>query len=171
MRLTAQLQRWLIYAAFAALTTGCTTKFYRESADKESYKAIRNKSPAVPNKDTNFTIEQTNLVSLATLPLTTNAPDFLGADAQKDASNNPNAPPPDASADVVKARSDAEVKVADAQYDVDKAKAEAAKQVADARCESQAGDANKQCLATAKADYDAAVAAAKAKNDAVHAAH
>jgi hypothetical protein len=85
MRLTAQLQRWLIYAAFAALTTGCTTKFYRESADKESHKAIRNKSPAVLNKDTNFTIEQTNLVSLATLPLTTNAPDFLGADAQKDA--------------------------------------------------------------------------------------
>ena len=67
MRLTAQLQRWFIYAAFAALTTGCTTKFYRESADKEAYKAIRNKAPAVPNMDTNFTIEQTNLVSLAFL--------------------------------------------------------------------------------------------------------
>jgi len=93
------------------------------------------------------------------------------ADAQKDASTNPNAPPPADNADVVKARSEAEVKVADAQYDVDKAKAEAAKQVADARCESQAGDANKQCLATAKADYDSAVAAAKTKKDAVHAAH
>jgi hypothetical protein len=93
------------------------------------------------------------------------------ADAQKDASSNPNAPPPEANADIAKARSDAEVKVADAQYDVDKAKAEAAKQVADARCESQAGDANKQCQAAAKADYDAAVAAAKAKNDTVHAAH
>ena len=42
---------------------------------------------------------------------------------------------------------------------------------ADARCESQAGEANKQCLAAAKADYDAAVAAAKAKKDTVHAAH
>src|SRR6187399_117020 len=93
------------------------------------------------------------------------------ADAQKDATNNPNAPPPEASADVAKARSDAQLKVADAQYDVDKAKAEAAKQVADARCESQAGDANKQCLAAAKADYDTAVAAAKAKNDVAHAAH
>jgi hypothetical protein len=93
------------------------------------------------------------------------------ADAQKDASSNPNAPPPEANADIAKARSDAEVKVADAQYDVDKAKAEAAKQVAEARCESQAGDANKQCQAAAKADYDAAVAAAKAKNDTVHAAH
>ncbi|HXR63738.1 MAG TPA: hypothetical protein VN720_09395 [Rudaea sp.] len=102
-----------------------------------------------------------------------NNKDLVGtqADAQKDASSDPNAPPPAASADVAKARSDAEVKVADGQYGVDKAKAEAVKEVADARCESQAGDANKQCLAAAKADYDSAVAAAKAKNDEVHAAH
>jgi hypothetical protein len=103
-----------------------------------------------------------------------NNKDLVGtqADAQKDASSNPNAPPPAVSADVAKARSDAEVKVADAQYDVDKAKAEAVKQVADARCEAQVGDANsKQCLATAKSSYDSAIAAAKAKNDAVHAAH
>jgi hypothetical protein len=102
-----------------------------------------------------------------------NNKDLVGtqADEQKDASTNPNAPPPEGSADVAKARSDADVKVADGQYGVDKAKAEAAKQVADARCESQAGDANKQCLAATKSDYDAAVSAAKAKNDAAHAAH
>src|SRR5216110_3195818 len=64
-----------------------------------------------------------------------NNKDLVGAqtDAQKDAAKNPNAPPPEASADVVKARNAAENKVADAQYDVDKAKAEAARQVAEAR--------------------------------------
>jgi outer membrane protein TolC len=81
MRLTTRLQCLLAGAAITMLATGCTTKFYRESADKEAYKAIRQKSPAVPNMDTQFTIEQTNLVSLVALPLTTNAPDFLGTDA------------------------------------------------------------------------------------------
>jgi hypothetical protein len=93
------------------------------------------------------------------------------ADAQKDAANDANAPAPAASDDVAKARNDAEIKVADAQYDVDKAKAAAAKQVAEARCQALAGDANKSCMSSAKADYESATATAKAKNDAAHAAH
>ena len=93
------------------------------------------------------------------------------ADAQKDAANNPSAPAQAADADISKARTEAEIKVADAQYDVDKAKAVAAKQVAEARCQALVGDANKECMSRAKADYESATAAAKAKNDAAHAAH
>jgi len=102
-----------------------------------------------------------------------NNKDVVGvqADAQRDATTNPNAPTPAASIDVAKARSNAEIKVADASYDVDKAKAEAAKQVAEARCQAQVGDANKTCMSNAKADYESAVVTAKAKNDAAHAAH
>jgi len=101
-----------------------------------------------------------------------NNKDLVGAqtDAQKDATNNPNAPTPAGSAEVAKAHTNAEISVADTQYDVDKAKAEAAEQVAEARCAAQVGDANKTCVSSAKASRDSAVAAAKAKNDAAHAA-
>jgi outer membrane protein TolC len=59
-------------------TTGCTSRYYRKSADKEAYKAIEQKSTAVPNMDRQFTIEQTNVIEFEGLPLSTNAPDFLG---------------------------------------------------------------------------------------------
>ena len=102
-----------------------------------------------------------------------NNKDLVGAqaDAQRDAANNTNAPPPEANAEIAKARSNAELKVADAQFDVDKAKAEGIQKIAEARCEDQVGEANKACTATAKANYDLAVAQAKAKNDLEHAAH
>lgn len=93
------------------------------------------------------------------------------ADAQKDAADKPAAPAEAADADIVKARSEAEIKVADAQYEVDKAKAAAARQVAEARCEALALDAKNDCMSRAKTDYASATATAKAKNDAVHAAH
>jgi len=100
-----------------------------------------------------------------------NNKDLIGvqADAQKDATNDPNAPTAAASADIAKARTSAQIKVGDAQYDVDKAKAEAVEVVAEARCEAQVGDANKTCVSNAKATFDSAVATAKAKNEAVHA--
>jgi hypothetical protein len=99
-----------------------------------------------------------------------NNKDLIGmqADARKDAANDPNAPAAAASADMAKARANAEAKVADAQYNVDRAKAEAAEKVGETRCELQVGDANKACLASAKASYDSAEAMAKSKRDAVH---
>ncbi|GAC1412819.1 MAG: hypothetical protein NVSMB6_14720 [Burkholderiaceae bacterium] len=102
-----------------------------------------------------------------------NNKDLVGVqtEAQKDATNNPNASTAAASADLAKARASAEIKVADAQYDVDKAKAEAAEKVAETRCGLQVGDANKACVSSAKASYDSAVAAAKSKSDAAHGAH
>jgi PBP1b-binding outer membrane lipoprotein LpoB len=85
-----------------------------------------------------------------------NNKDLIGmqADARKEAANDPNAPAAAASADIAKARINTETK------------AEAAEKVAEARCELQVGDANKACLASAKASYESAEAAAKSKRDA-----
>jgi len=46
---------------------GCTANHYPKSADKEVYRAIVQRTPMVPNMDTNFTIEQTNSISLERL--------------------------------------------------------------------------------------------------------
>ena len=71
----------VVLAVIAAVLAGCTANHYRKSADKHAYEAIAQRTPAVPNMDTNFTIEQTNALVFETLPVSTNAPDFLGADA------------------------------------------------------------------------------------------
>lgn len=63
-------------------TPGCTTTRYREGADKEAYSIIDSKTPAVPNMDPEFTIEQADVDPLASLPKT--EPDdrtFLGSNA------------------------------------------------------------------------------------------
>lgn len=67
-----------VAAPAALLLVGCSANHYRSSADKEVYATIQAKSPMVPNMDTNFTVEQTNLEWLDGLTITTNIPDFLG---------------------------------------------------------------------------------------------
>jgi outer membrane protein TolC len=67
---------------FVLLLAGCSTAHYRKSADQETYRAIQAKTGQVPNMDPHFTIEETNTVSLAGYPVTTNAPDFLGNDGK-----------------------------------------------------------------------------------------
>jgi outer membrane protein TolC len=62
--------------------TGCTTNHYRKSADREAYSTIKKKSAQVPNADTNFTIEQTNTISLEGFPVNSTAPDYLGKDGE-----------------------------------------------------------------------------------------
>jgi hypothetical protein len=74
---------WLCLAA-SVFGVGCTANHYRKSADKDVYKAIAQRTPMVPNMDTNFTIAQTNVPSLEGLPITTNMFDFLGPDAEKE---------------------------------------------------------------------------------------
>lgn len=66
------------------LVPGCSTGFYRRSADKEVARTIAQKSPAVPNMDPHFTIEQTNVLSLQGLPHSTNVPAFLGNDGVRE---------------------------------------------------------------------------------------
>ena len=63
---------------------GCSTSHYRRSADNEVAQAIAQKTPAVPDMDPHFTIEETNVLSLKPLSVSTNAPDFLGADAKRE---------------------------------------------------------------------------------------
>jgi len=68
----------------ALLLPACSTNYYQKSADKQAYGIIESKAPLVPNMDTNFTIEQTNLVLLEGLPVATNIPAFLGADGERE---------------------------------------------------------------------------------------
>src|SRR5437868_2508263 len=63
---------------------GCTTSYYRKSADKETYGAIGQKSPLVPNMDAHFNIEQTNVLTLKALPVSTNVQEFLGPDGWRE---------------------------------------------------------------------------------------
>jgi outer membrane protein TolC len=67
-----------------ALIAGCTTKYYRKSADHQVYGAIKAKSFSVPNMDPKFTIEQTNTALLEGFPVATNVSEFLGPDGQRE---------------------------------------------------------------------------------------
>ena len=61
---------------------GCTTEHYRKSADKEVYGVIKQKTPLVKNMDERFTVEQTNQLSLDSLPVTNSVAEFLGRDGE-----------------------------------------------------------------------------------------
>ena len=63
---------------------GCTTNYYRRSADKQVDQVIKSKSPQVPNMDPRFTIEQTNALVLEGFPVVTNVPDYLGPDGERE---------------------------------------------------------------------------------------
>jgi outer membrane protein TolC len=82
--LTRRRAGWLC-ATVIVFSVGCSANHYRKSADNEVYKAIGQRTPMVPNMDTNFTIAQTNMLSLEGLPVTTNLFDFLGPDAEREA--------------------------------------------------------------------------------------
>src|SRR5882672_28877 len=63
---------------------GCTASHYRKSADREAYRAIQGKTALVSNMEPKFTIEQTNVLSLARLPVATNAQEFLGPEGEQE---------------------------------------------------------------------------------------
>jgi len=64
--------------------TGCTSNYYRKSADREAYGVIQSKTPQVQNMDPNFTIEQTNILALDGLPVVQEVPEFLGGDGAQE---------------------------------------------------------------------------------------
>src|SRR5438093_5488309 len=66
------------------ILAGCTSSHYRKSADKEAYRAIRAKSSLVTNMDSNFHIEQTNVLSLTRFPISTNVEEFLGPEGERE---------------------------------------------------------------------------------------
>ena len=70
--------------ALSCALAGCSAKYYRKSADRESYGVIAEKTPRVPNMDPRFTIEQTNALSLEGLRAVTEAEESLGTDGQSE---------------------------------------------------------------------------------------
>jgi outer membrane protein TolC len=61
---------------------GCSSQHYRRSADKEAYRLIAEKTPRVPNMDTNFTIETNLLVSLENLAVVEKSEEAMGEDGK-----------------------------------------------------------------------------------------
>jgi outer membrane protein TolC len=64
------------------LLAACSTTHYREAADRETYKAIKLKSAAVPGMDTAFTIEEPAMPPPDGLPVASDPPDYLGEAAE-----------------------------------------------------------------------------------------
>jgi outer membrane protein TolC len=62
------------------LAVGCSREHYRQSADKEAYRAIAQKSSQFADMDKQFTIDQTNQISLENLVTVTESDEALGSD-------------------------------------------------------------------------------------------
>ena len=78
MSANAPSRRVGVFAACVLLgLLSCSTTRYRESADREAYKVISEKSPVVPGMDPKFTIEQAPMPPMDALPVCTEAPAFL----------------------------------------------------------------------------------------------
>jgi outer membrane protein TolC len=75
---TKKATRVVGLCAAVILLTSCTNKAYQKAADKAAYGAIKQKTPLVKNMDEHFTIEQTNVLTLAECPKSTNVVEFLG---------------------------------------------------------------------------------------------
>lgn len=69
----------LLLALIGGGLMGCSTEHYRKSADKEAYQIIQQRSPKVPNMETNFTIEANPMVPLNDLPVVETIDKTLGA--------------------------------------------------------------------------------------------
>ncbi len=67
-----------VLLACLALLSGCSTKQLTKSADKQVYGLIQNRGETVPGMDRNFTLDQTNQLALAGLPVTEKTDEFLG---------------------------------------------------------------------------------------------
>ncbi|MCX5771042.1 MAG: hypothetical protein NTZ09_12330, partial [Candidatus Hydrogenedentes bacterium] len=74
----ALTRKWLIPVIVAVCVAGCSTTHYAKSADKEAYRVLAEKTPAVPGMDPNFTIESQPVPPLDGLPAAEESPPFLG---------------------------------------------------------------------------------------------
>ncbi len=79
-----RLLGWPVQLLLVVAVAGCSSNYFRKSADKQVYGAIKSKSPLVQNADPNFTIEQTNLPALEAYPVNTNVQAFLGPNGQRE---------------------------------------------------------------------------------------
>jgi outer membrane protein TolC len=67
---------------FCILGAGCSSKFYRHSADKQTYQLIAQKGQAVDDMERHFTIDQAHALALDDLPVVVKTNEFLGKAAQ-----------------------------------------------------------------------------------------
>ena len=72
--------RLILLCLLVSALAGCTTTHYRKSADREAAKLIAQKTPAVPNMDPEFSIEQEKLASLDSLPSSEKVEKFVGTE-------------------------------------------------------------------------------------------
>ncbi len=66
----------------ATAAVSCTTKHYKKSADKEAAAIIAQKTPLVPNMDTNFTVLPAERLALDQFPVFGKTEPFFGEEAQ-----------------------------------------------------------------------------------------
>lgn len=74
-------QRLIVIIACTLLLNACSTKHYRDSADKEVAGIIAQKTPLVPNMDTNFSIVATNQLSLDQLEVFDKSEEAFGQES------------------------------------------------------------------------------------------
>ncbi len=79
-----RFQLWPVFTGLllASAVTGCSSKYWRTSADREAGRLIGEKTPAVPNMDTNFTVEAREPLRLEDLAPAPEPEAFLGAEAE-----------------------------------------------------------------------------------------
>jgi outer membrane protein TolC len=68
----------------ASALVGCSTEYYRKSADRETAAAIQGKVHRVPNMDNKFALGGGAPLSLAGLPANSKGAGFLGADGESE---------------------------------------------------------------------------------------
>ncbi len=64
--------------------SGCTNKYYRQDADKETYKAIADKTDLVPGMSANIGIDEVKIVDLSGLPTNEDSFEFLDNEADSE---------------------------------------------------------------------------------------
>jgi outer membrane protein TolC len=69
----------LVLATFLA---GCSSDYWQRSADREAARLIREKTPLVPNMETNFSVEPRLPIALESLSLATDPKDYLGTEGE-----------------------------------------------------------------------------------------
>ena len=75
-----------VLAAVTALAlAGCSAQHYRQSADREAGRLLREKSRQVRNAGSNIDVAQTNAVELGQLPTRLEIPTFLGTEGTNEA--------------------------------------------------------------------------------------
>lgn len=64
----------------ATAAAGCSSKYWRKSADRDASRLLQEKFPAVPNMDTNFSVETPDPLRLENLPAAPEPGEFLGTE-------------------------------------------------------------------------------------------